>query len=274
MSGEGMEIPYAAMKAGVLLCDADGNLFASEAPAFEASVAVTNRFLASLGVERRYTAEELRLATTGQTFRKTALQLAAAHGVADAVDPAALERYAAEERRRVTEALRAALAPDQGVSEPVAELAEHWRLAVVSSSASVRLAACFEAAGLDELFPAPVRFSAEDSLPSPTSKPDPAIYIHALAELGATPGEAVAVEDAEPGVRSAVAAGIRTVGNLAFVPQAERAARADALRAAGATDVVESWRELQALLTAAVAAGPSAPGAAAATSPRRASGRA
>ena len=40
-----------------LLCDADGNLFASEEPAFEASAEVTNRFLAELGDARRFTAE-------------------------------------------------------------------------------------------------------------------------------------------------------------------------------------------------------------------------
>ena len=42
-----------------LLCDADGNLFPSEEPAFEASVQVTNAFLASLGSDRRYTADDL-----------------------------------------------------------------------------------------------------------------------------------------------------------------------------------------------------------------------
>jgi hypothetical protein len=38
----------------VLLCDADGNLFPSEEPAFVASAEVTNRFMASLGLSRRF----------------------------------------------------------------------------------------------------------------------------------------------------------------------------------------------------------------------------
>nr|WP_284289011.1 hypothetical protein [Angustibacter aerolatus] len=42
----------------VVLCDADGNLFPSEEPAFVASADVTNRLLATLGVDRRYDAEE------------------------------------------------------------------------------------------------------------------------------------------------------------------------------------------------------------------------
>jgi hypothetical protein len=51
-----------------------------------------------------------------------------------------------------------------------------------------------------------------------------------------------------PGVRSAVGAGITTVGNLTFVPEAERDERRRALFAAGAASAVESWTELAALL--------------------------
>src|SRR3954453_8320694 len=64
-----------------LLCDADGNLFPSEEPAFVASADVTNRLLAAHGITQRFTAEELRLATTGKNFRTTAVDLTAAHGV-------------------------------------------------------------------------------------------------------------------------------------------------------------------------------------------------
>ena len=56
------------------------------------------------------------------------------------------------------------------------------------------------------------------------------------------------VEDAVAGVLSAVAAGCPTVGNLLFVPPAERAERAAALLGAGALTVVESWSQLAALL--------------------------
>ena len=38
-----------------LLCDADGTLFASEEPAFDASVTVTNRALESFGAAERFT---------------------------------------------------------------------------------------------------------------------------------------------------------------------------------------------------------------------------
>jgi hypothetical protein len=53
------------------LRDADGNLFPSEEPAFEASTEVTNALLASYGISIEFDPEELRLATTGKNFRTT-----------------------------------------------------------------------------------------------------------------------------------------------------------------------------------------------------------
>jgi beta-phosphoglucomutase-like phosphatase (HAD superfamily) len=121
-------------------------------------------------------------------------------------------------------------------------------LAAVSSSALARLQGCFEATDLDLLIPEHARFSAEDSLATPTGKPDPAIYRHACAELGIDPAQGVAVEDSVPGVRSAVAAGCPTIGNVRFVPPVERIERRTALRDAGALAVVSSWSELTQLL--------------------------
>ncbi len=225
-----------------LLCDADGNLFPSEEPAFDASAEVTNAFLASLGIDRRYTATELRTAATGMNFRTTARTLAAQAGVADAdID---VEPWVAEERRAVTEHLARTLRPHPPTQAALGTLAAQLTLAVVSSSALARLAACFTATGLDELLPADRRYSAEDSLPTPTSKPDPAVYSHACVQLGIPPEQGLAVEDAVAGVRSAVAAGCPVVGNLLFVLPEERDERAAALLAAGALTVVSSWQEL------------------------------
>jgi beta-phosphoglucomutase-like phosphatase (HAD superfamily) len=228
----------------VLLCDADGNLFPSEEPAFVASADVTNRFLADLGVDRRFTPEELRLATTGMNFRTTSRRLAAEAGHPE-VD---VEPWVAEEKRAVTAHLGATLTPHPGTSDALAALSAHLRLAAVSSSALTRLAACFTATGLDELIPPAVRFSAEDSLPVPTSKPDPAVYLHACRQLGIAPETGLAVEDSVPGALSAVRAGCPTVGNLLFVPEAERAERAAALFDAGVLTVVDSWQQLADLL--------------------------
>ena len=227
-----------------LLCDADGNLFPSEDPAFVASAEVTNRFLAAHGIDQRFTAEELRLATTGKNFRTTAVDLATAAGapVAD------LDRWVAEEKQAVTAHLSRELAPDEEVTTALTTLSRYLTLAAVSSSALTRLAACFAATGLDDLVPVGRRYSAEDSLPTPTSKPDPAVYLHACRDLGIAPEQGLAVEDSVPGALSAVRAGCPTVGNLRFVAPAEQAARADQLREAGVLAVVSTWTELTELL--------------------------
>ena len=240
--------PLLLERVRVLLCDADGNLFPSEEPAFDASTEVTNRFLASLGSDRRYTADELRQAATGLNFRSVARMLAADVGVPEVE----LEPWVAEEKRAVTEHLTRTLEPHPPTTAALETLAGVVGLAAVSSSALSRLAGCFTATGLDELIPADRRFSAEDSLPAPASKPDPAVYRHACAALGIRPEEGLAVEDSVPGVLSAVAAGCPAVGNLLFVPAAEREERAAALTGAGALAVVGSWSEIAEALVAAV----------------------
>lgn len=267
----------------VLMCDADGNLFPSEEPAFVASAEVTNRFMASLGLCRRFDPEELRLATTGKNFRTTAVNLAVGSGVPvestlavrhpgavtittdlpgatrHVLTAARLEGWVQEEKQAVTAHLGRVLRPDPAVLKPLTALGREFLLAAVSSSATARLAACFTATGLDPLIPAELRFSAEDSLPTPTSKPDPAVYLFAGERLGITPWQGLAIEDSVPGAQSAVTAGLQTIGNVAFVPPTERAERVNALRQVGVGAVILSWGELKGLLdqrrVPAVAAG-------------------
>lgn len=233
-----------------LLCDADGTLFASEEPAFAASVAVTNRVLGLLGSQQRFTGEQLRLAANGQSFRLTLTDLARAHGVEVAAEPftSDLEVWVGEENQVVTSHLAEVLRPDGSVAEPLRRLAGEFELAVVTSSALSRIDASLLSSGLADLFPVERRFSAQDSLPVPTSKPDPAVYLLAVRQLGLAPGAALGVEDAVPGAQSAVAAGIFTVGMLCFVPPAERAQRVADLRRVGVHALVDSWAELADLL--------------------------
>ncbi len=262
-----------------LLLDADDNLFGSERPAFDASTDVTNRFLARFGVSAPLSSEELRKRAVGKNFRNTALDLAVqcevpleetltqgrpAAVVASASDLAGdkalsadeLEQWVREERERVTAHLAVTLTPDPQVLEPLRELAAHYAFAAVSSSASKRLRACFAATGLDSLLPEAVTFSAEDSLPVPTSKPDPAVYLHAGQALGVEVHQGLAVEDSVAGVGSAVAAGYATVGNLMFLQPDERDCRRAELIDAGAIAITDSWRALaDVLLSAAVPAG-------------------
>ncbi|WP_337059862.1 HAD family hydrolase [Kineococcus sp. G2] len=232
-----------------LLCDADGTLFPSEEPAYAASADVTNRFLAELGAQRPYSPAELQSMTNGKNFRAAAQELARGYGRELARGD--LEHWVTEEKDVVTAHLRTVLHRDPAVHDPLVRLAERFALAAVTSSAATRLDACLDVTGLTGFFGAGRRYSAEDSLPEPTSKPDPAVYVHALQDLGVTPDEAVAVEDSVNGALSAVAAGVRTVGTVQFVPEQERQARTDALREAGAFAVVSSWDEVEQLLTRA-----------------------
>lgn len=250
-----------------LLCDADDNLFPSEKPAFAASVGVINRFLARFDVPAPFTAEQLRKQAVGKNFRSTALDLAVlsevpieqglAVGRPEAVvaterDVAAgralcadeLEQWVRQEREQVTAHLAATLKPDPQVVAPLQALASRYALAAVSSSATKRLDACFVATDLDPVIPAALRFSAEDSLPVPTSKPDPAVYLHTGEVMDVEAHEGLAIEDSVAGVTSAVAAGYLTVGNLMFVSEDERACRSAELIDAGAVAITASWQAL------------------------------
>jgi HAD superfamily hydrolase (TIGR01509 family) len=239
-----------------LLCDADGCLFPSEEPAFDASATVTNSFLAELGASRRFTGEELRLATTGKNFRTTAVALAAEAG--HSVDAETLERWVELERRAVTAHLAEVLKPDPLVIESLTRLAAAHPVAVVSSSAATRIDACLEATGLARLFPVAHRFSAESSLPVPAGKPDPAVYLHAIRRLGVNPQRAIAIEDSVPGALAALGADCLTAGNLLFVPAAERPRRKAELESAGVDEVITSWQDLECLLESSGA--PAEPG--------------
>jgi len=231
-----------------LLCDADGNLFASEEPAFDAAAQVVNQVMSTIGAPERFLGEELRRAATGRNFRSIIIELVLRHGAV--LTGPEVERWVEEENIVVTAHLGQILRPDDAVTAPLTRLAGRYRLAVVSSSALRRLETCFVATALDALFPEQVRYSAADSLPVPTSKPDPAVYTHAGRALGLVPEEGLAVEDATAGVLSAVAAGFPVVGNLQFVPAEEREQREAALLAAGATTVVNDWDELAGSLLA------------------------
>jgi beta-phosphoglucomutase-like phosphatase (HAD superfamily) len=265
-----------------LLCDADDNLFPSEGPAFDASADVTTRFLARFGVTAPLSGDELRKKAVGKNFRSTATDLAALAGVpfepklaegrpdarvATESDVAAgralcadeLEDWVRQEREQVTAHLGATLKPDPQVLEPLRDLASRYLLTAVSSSASARLNASFAATGLDPLIPTALRFSAEDSLPVPTSKPDPAVYLHTGRVMNVEAHQGLAVEDSVPGVTSAVAAGYLAVGNVMFVPADEQASRRAELIEAGAVAITDSWRALAdvLLLSAVTAAGSS-----------------
>lgn len=82
------------------------------------------------------------------------------------------------------------------------------QLALVSASYRRRVEMVLERFDLGPRFDVAV---AGDDLSGP-SKPDPAIYEHAMSLLDVSPGECLAVEDSEHGVEAATGAGIHCVG--------------------------------------------------------------
>ncbi len=241
-----MSLPVDGSRVQVLLCDADGTLFPSEEPAWEVSAGIVNELMGQLGRDLSFSPAELQRRSNGKNFRATIEQLAGAHGWA--LPAGRLEAWVEIEREAVTDRLRVALQPDPAVVAPLSRLAQRMRLAVVTSSARSRLDACLQVTGLGALFEPALRFSAETSLATPTSKPDPAVYLFAGAAMAVPPGRALAVEDSVNGALSAVRAGHPTIGTVVFVPPAQRPARIDDLLEAGAVAVVDSWSQLEGLL--------------------------
>ncbi len=79
--------------------------------------------------------------------------------------------------------------------------------AVVTNAPRVNAEHMLEALQLTEIFPIVV--VSDDA---PPGKPDPAPYKLGLERLGVTSSKAIAFEDSTTGIRSAVAAGIYTIG--------------------------------------------------------------
>ncbi len=101
-------------------------------------------------------------------------------------------------------------------------------MAVVSSSKNARVV--LERAGLLDYFSVVVDglVAVQQGIPG---KPAPAMFVTAARELGVTPARSVAIEDAVSGVASAHAGRFWVIG-------VDRGADAEALRAAGADQVV------------------------------------
>jgi len=105
--------------------------------------------------------------------------------------------------------------------------------AVVTNAPRANVEFTLTVLDLWEHFPT-VIFAAE----LPLGKPDPAPYQLALDKLQVAPEQAIAFEDSASGIRSAVAAGIPTVGVASTHPPAE-------LQAVGASWVITDFRDRQ-----------------------------
>ena len=121
-----------------------------------------------------------------------------------------------------------------GLSDVIAWTDEcRLQRALVTNAPRANAEFMLEVLELIEIFPQVIL--AEDA---PAGKPDPAPYLLALSRLGVKPEEALAFEDSPSGIRSAVAAGIYTVGIASTHPSQN-------LFDAGATMVIPDFTDSQ-----------------------------
>jgi len=232
-----------------LLFDCDNTLVLSESLAFEACAQLANEILESKGVEKRYTGPELMTTFVGQNFRGVIKGMEDQYNFTLSDDER--EKYVKMEEDRVIAKIKADGQPCVGANEALEKLAASgkYHMAVVSSSALRRVEASVVKVGQDKYFDKGMIFSAASSLPKPTTKPDPAIYLHAIETIGVKPEHCVAVEDSKSGTLSAVRAGIYTVaytGSFEDPSQAKQVG--EMLVSNGAKIVMEHWDEFGSIL--------------------------
>jgi HAD superfamily hydrolase (TIGR01509 family) len=125
--------------------------------------------------------------------------------------------------------------------ETVRELAARWPLGLASSSNRPIIELVLERSGLAPCFAVVVSSEEVDR-----GKPAPDVYLAAARGLGVEPKDCVAIEDSTNGIKSAVAAGMRTIA----VPNPHFPPAADVL--AMAAVVVSSLAEVTPVLVASL----------------------
>lgn len=226
-----------------LLFDCDNTLVLSEELAFEACAEIVNDICKKQGVDVSFTGETLIREFVGQNFRGMLGSLQERYDIK--LSPEELQGYVSMEEDAVIAKIREAGKPCVGVMEQLEKLQADgkYHLAVVSSSAKRRVVASIEKVGQLKYFKEDEVFSAATSLPTPTSKPDPAIYIHAMKVLGKKPEECIAIEDSKSGTASGSRAGMKVLGYTGPYSSDRKVEMNKVLRDAGAQVVMDSWSD-------------------------------
>ncbi|KLU88386.1 hypothetical protein MAPG_07373 [Magnaporthiopsis poae ATCC 64411] len=232
-----------------LLFDCDNTLVLSEELAFEGCAELINEICKTKGLDiLPFSGETLIKEFVGQNFRGMMGTLQKQHGLQ--LTPDELETYVKREEDVVIAKLKSSLRPCAGVEAELKRLgggSNKYTMAVVSSSALRRVQASLDKAGFSPYFGDRV-YSAATSIDPPTSKPDPAIYLHAMKQLGVRPEECVAIEDSRSGTLSAARAGIKVVGYVGPYAEDLRPMMEKTLLEAGAVVVMRDWAEFPACL--------------------------
>jgi len=218
----------------------------SEHLAFEACAELANEILEKQGISDRYTGPQLLKEFVGQNFRGMMVSLTKKYNFT--LTPDEFDSYVDRELGKVIEMLEKKAEPCEGVIPVLQKLYadKRYGLAVVSSSALSRVQASIRKVNIDRYFPQNHVYSAATSLPKPTSKPDPAVYLHACKEIGVKPGECVAVEDSRSGATAAKNAKIPLIGYVGPYDEDEKEHMRKVLKEeCGAIVVMEHWDEFE-----------------------------
>ena len=163
--------------------------------------------LAKHDIKERYDTDSLLEDFVGHNFRNMLLGLQKKHNFTMSQEE--IDDYVGKELGKVTQKLSEKATECPGVTEQLEWAKKQgYPMSVVSTSAKPRVIASLKKCNLMRFFTDEHVYSAATSLDPPTSKPDPAIYLHACKELGVKPEECLTVEDSKSGATAGMRAGI------------------------------------------------------------------
>ncbi|KAK5119781.1 hypothetical protein LTR85_007357 [Meristemomyces frigidus] len=198
-------------KVKYILLDCDNTLCQSERLAFEACAELTNEVLEKHDIKERYDVDSLLEDFVGHNFRNMLVGLQKKHNFTMSAEEQ--DDYVSRELGKVTQKLSEKCTECPGVTEQLEwAKAQGYPMSVVSTSAKPRVIASLQKTNLLRFFKEEQVYSAASSLNPPSSKPDPAIYLHACKELGVKPEECLTVEDSKSGATAGMRAGIPLIG--------------------------------------------------------------
>ena len=237
------------MQVKEILFDCDNTLVLSESLAFEACAELANEILEKYNVDKRFTGPELLQTFVGQNFRGMMVGLQEKYHFT--MPEQQLEDFVQRELGAVITKLNEKAQPCEGVIPELEKLKRSGKygMAVVSSSALSRVVASIKKTEMEHYFPEDHVFSAATSLPTPTSKPNPAIYLHACKVIGVRPSDCVAIEDSRSGATAAKNAKIPLIGYVGpYLDEGKEKQEAIAKMLSeecGAITIMWHWREFE-----------------------------